>query len=103
MGSLKLGNLEFEWNDGKAASNLSKHGVSFPEAATAFLDGHAEMIPDIDHSEEEDRFLLLATSFRLRVLVVIHVARGLRLRIISARTATSHERRRYEARRVGGR
>lgn len=101
MGALKLGNLEFEWDDEKAASNLSKHGVSFSEAATAFLDAYAEMTPDIDHSEEEDRFLLLATSARLRVLVVIHVARGLRLRIISARPATSHERKRYDTTRVG--
>ncbi|MEO6983424.1 MAG: BrnT family toxin [Edaphobacter sp.] len=103
MGVLKLGNLEFEWDDAKAAANLSKHAVSFPEAATAFLDTHAEMVADIDHSEEEDRFVLLAISARLRILVVIHAARGLRVRIISARTATANERRRYDATRDGGR
>lgn len=100
---LKLGNLEFEWDDVKAASNWSKHGVSFPEAATAFLDAYAEMIADIDHSEEEDRFILIATSARLRILTVMHVGRGLRLRIISARPATANERKRYDTTRTGGR
>ena len=83
--------------------DLSKHGVSFPEAATAFLDTYAEMIADIDHSDMEDRFILIAISARLRILTVMHVARGLRLRIISARPATANERRRYDTTRTGRR
>lgn len=103
MGFLQLGKLEFEWDDVKAVANLSKHGVSFTEAATAFLDAHAEMIADVDHSEDEDRFILLALSARMRILTVIHVARGLRIRLISARNATANERRRYDATREGKR
>jgi uncharacterized DUF497 family protein len=103
MGELRVGSLDFEWDDGKSESNLRKHGVSFEEAATAFLDAYAEMVPDPDHSEEEDRFLLLAMSIRLRLLLVVHMVQGLRVRITSARTATASERRRYEYTRVGGR
>jgi uncharacterized DUF497 family protein len=100
---LRLGNLEFEWDDEKTASNLTKHQVPFAEAATAFLDGYQEIVSDFEHSDEEERFLLLATSNRLRILVIAHVARGVRIRIINARTATPRERRRYEAARVGDR
>jgi uncharacterized DUF497 family protein len=103
MGELRLGDLEFEWDDAKARSNLSKHGVSFEEAATAFLDEYAEMMSDPDHSDEEDRFILLAESVRLRLLMVVHVARDLRLRIVSARAASASERRRYDATRTGRR
>jgi uncharacterized protein len=103
MATLKLGNLHFAWDDEKAASNLEKHGVSFDEAATAFLDEYAEMDADPDHSEEEDRFLLLATSVKQRILLVVHVERGVHFRIISARAAKPSERRRYEQTRSGGR
>ena len=100
---LRLGNLEFEWDDEKAASNLTKHQVPFAEAATAFLDGYQEIVSDHDHSEDEERFLLLATSNRLRILVVAHVAWDVRIRIINARAATPRERKRYEAARFGDR
>jgi hypothetical protein len=103
MASFRLGNLHFAWDDEKAVSNLVKHGVSFYEAATAFLDEYAEMDSDPDHSEEEHRFLLLATSAKRRMLVVVHVERGLHQRIISARLAKPHERRRYEQTRIGRR
>ncbi len=103
MAELRLGNLEFEWDDRKAASNIRKHGVSFVEAATAFLDEFAELIDDEDHSDEEDRIILLGTSIRLRELLVIHVVRDTRFRIISARPAKLHERRRYEDTRFGRR
>jgi uncharacterized protein len=76
MGVLRVGNLEFEWDDAKSHANLRKHGVSFVEAATAFLDENAEMMPDPDHSDEEDRFLLLAESVRLRILMVVHGRAG---------------------------
>ena len=87
MATLKLGALEFEWNDAKAASNLLKHGVSFSEAATAFLDHFAEEMRDDAHSEEEDRILLLGTSVRLRLVLVVNVRQELRFRLISARLA----------------
>jgi uncharacterized protein len=96
MARLTLGNLHFDWDDEKAASNLVKHGISFEEAASAFLDVFAEMDADPDHSEDEDRILLLATSIRQRILLVVHVERGVDLRIISARNAKPRERRRYE-------
>jgi uncharacterized DUF497 family protein len=98
-----LGNLQFEWDDTKAASNEVKHGVTFMEAATSFLDKYAERMPDPKHSENEERFLLLAESVGQRILVVAHTSRGLSLRIISARPAKWKERRRYEDARDGRR
>lgn len=87
----------FEWNQGKAASNIKKHGVSFDEAVTVFWDENALIINDPDHSEDEDRFILLGMSENLRILVVIHCERGNTIRLISARTATKQERKQYEA------
>lgn len=102
MAHFRLGRLEFEWDDAKADSNSEETWGAFAEAATAFLDTFAEMIPDPRHSDEE-RTLLLAMSSRLKILVVVHVTRGIRIRIISARPATSKERRRYDATRIGSR
>ena len=65
----------FEWDPKKSASNRRKHGVSFEEARTAFLDENARVIPDPDHSEDEERFVLLGLSVSLRVLVVCHCYR----------------------------
>jgi len=62
--------LEFEWDDRKAAANRRKHGVSFEEASTVFSDENALFLADPDHSDEEDRFILLGLSASLRVLVV---------------------------------
>lgn len=87
----------FEWNQEKAASNIKKHGVSFDEAVTVFWDKNALIINDPDHSEDEDRFILLGMSENLRILVVIHCERGNTIRLISARTATKQERKQYEA------
>ncbi|MBI0159417.1 MULTISPECIES: BrnT family toxin [unclassified Snodgrassella] len=87
----------FEWNQGKAASNIKKHGVSFDEAVTVFWDENALIINDPDHSEDEDCFILLGMSENLRILVVIHCERGNTIRLISARTATKQERKQYEA------
>jgi uncharacterized DUF497 family protein len=103
MVGYRIGGLEFEWDDEKAEGNIVKHGVSFLEAASAFLDRDQERIPDIEHSEHEDRFLLLAESFRHRILVVSHTARGRLIRLISARVAKPRERRRYEDVRDGRR
>jgi len=85
--------LHFEWDERKAAANLKKHGVSFDEAKSAFYDERAKLIDDPDHSEEEDRFVLLGLSSALRILVVCHCDRtddGV-IRIISARKATTGE------------
>jgi len=86
------------WDPSKAASNAKKHGVSFDEAATVFCDRNARLIHDPDHSQEEDRFLLLGLSAKLRLIAVAHSYRkgGTEIRIISARKATRGERGQYE-------
>lgn len=88
--------MDFEWDPEKAERNLAKHGVSFEDASTAFLDPLSSTIADPDHSEDEARFLLVGHAESGRLLVVTHVERDETLRIISARVATSHERRTYE-------
>ncbi len=92
--------LRFEWDDRKNAQNIRKHGVSFEEAQTVFFDENAVVIADPDHSEHEERFVLLGLSGLLRVLVVCHCyrRRGNVIRLISARRANQKERREYEAR-----
>lgn len=94
--------LRFQWDARKAASNLRKHGVSFEEARTVFYDECALLRRDEDHSDDEDRFLLLGLSGRLRTLVVCHCYRQADevIRVISARKANSAERRQYEDRRT---
>ena len=86
----------FEWDPKKAASNINDHGVSFDEAVTVFGDVLAMNMPDPDHSEGEQRFLVLGMSTASRLVVVSYAERPPRTRIISARLATSHERRNYE-------
>jgi hypothetical protein len=88
--------MEIEWDPNKADSNLEKHGVPFDEAATAFGDPLSLTIADPDHSDGEERFVLLGQSFAGRLMVVVHTYRGERIRIISARIATKQERRSYE-------
>lgn len=86
--------MDFSWDERKAASNLKKHGVSFDEAATVFADPLALAIDDL---LEAERTLLLGMSNRQRLLLVVHVELDeSTIRIISARRATSHERRQYE-------
>ena len=87
---------EFEWDPAKAAANARKHGVSFEEAVTAFGDPLSLLLPDPDHSLEEQRYLVLGLSDKERLLVVAFVERPPRTRLISARLATSRERRHYE-------
>jgi len=89
--------LRFEWDPKKAAGNLRKHRVSFEDAQTVFADENAKLIDDPDHSEDEDRFVLLGLSSSLRLLVVCHCYRseGNVIRIISARKAEGHERNSY--------
>ncbi|MDR2379922.1 MAG: BrnT family toxin [Bifidobacteriaceae bacterium] len=89
--------IRFVWDEAKAATNLAKHDVSFSEARTVFLDPHARVIPDPDHSRDEERFIILGLSLTLRMLVVCHCYRELesQIRIISARKATKAETRAY--------
>jgi hypothetical protein len=86
----------FEWDPEKGVANFRKHGVSFEEATTVFGDPMAMNMPDPDHSLNEERFVLLGLSHRLRLLVVAYAERGTRTRLISAREATRKERRQYE-------
>ena len=92
--------LEFEWDGRKAEVNKRKHRVSFEEASTCFYDPFGLDFYDEDHSEGEDRYILLARSNRERVLVVIYTEREGRIRIISARKATPKEEEFYYAHRV---
>lgn len=88
--------LEFEWDAGKASSNRKKHGVAFEEATTAFYDSLSKTIPDPLHSEGEQRLVLIGQSSVRRLIVVVHVDRGSRIRLVSARPATRKERKQYE-------
>ena len=88
--------MRFEWDSTKAKRNLIKHRLSFEEAATAFSDPLSLTIFDPDHSDAEDRFILLGTAASGRLVVVSHVDRGATIRIISARLANRRERRAYE-------
>ena len=88
--------LEFEWDPRKAAANLKRHpGVSFTEAATAFADPMSITVADPDHSGDEDRCILIGRSRVARLLVVVHVERGEKIRIISARKANKTETKVY--------
>jgi hypothetical protein len=89
--------LKFEWDKAKSLRNHRKHGVTFAEAETVFFDENAVEFYDDEHSESEDRFLLLGLSARLRMLLVCHCLRdmGSVIRIISARKATKKERELY--------
>ncbi len=86
----------YEWNAEKAKANFQKHGVSFDEAATVFLDPLALTFPDPSHSAEEEREITIGYTARHQVAFVSHSQRGDRVRIISARKATRRERKQYE-------
>ncbi len=88
--------LRFEWGRRKSESNLRKHGVSFTKACSAFADPLSLTVHDPEHSEAEHRFALVGMSAAGRLLVVVHVEAGDNVRLISARLATSRERRVYE-------
>lgn len=87
----------FIWDELKNKTNKKKHGVSFEEAETAFLDENGLSMHDPDHSHEEDRFVLIGMSQNLRLLVVVHAYRESDdiIRIISARTAKKNEEKTY--------
>lgn len=92
-----MADIRFEWDPAKDAANRRKHGVSFEEAATVFEDEHALLIDDPEHSADEDRFVLLAVSAAVRILIVCHCYRESDelIRIISARKADRSEQREY--------
>ncbi len=89
--------LEFEWDEAKNLANIQKHGISFNEAKSVFADECALLIADPDHSEDEDRFLLLGLSGKLRILVVCHCFEvdARLIRIISCRKANRKEMAQY--------
>lgn len=89
--------LQFEWDDRKAAENERNHGIRFREATDVFFDPRVVTIFDEEHSGHEDRFKAIGISQALRILSVIHSDRGNVIRIISARRATREERLTYEA------
>jgi uncharacterized protein len=92
-----MNSLRFEWDARKATANLKKHGISFEEAKSVFFDERAKLIDDPDHSEDEDRFILLGLSHSLRIVVVCHCYRDENvIRIISARKATVRELKEYK-------
>lgn len=88
--------MQYEWDPKKARANLRKHGVSFEEASTVFLDELSLTGDDPDHSIGEERFVIFGLSSSGRLLVVAFTERKERVRIISARPATAPERRLYE-------
>ncbi len=92
--------VDFEWDPRKASANRAKHGITFDEDTTVFADEAALLIDDPDHSDVEDRFILLGLSAATRVLVVVHVYREAAntIRIISARKAIRAEQRQYTTR-----
>jgi uncharacterized DUF497 family protein len=92
-----MNEVGFGWDDKKEKTNIKNHGISFDEASTTFYDENAIQFFDPDHSEDEDRFILLGISFKLKVLVVCHCFRKEEtvVRIISARKADRGEEKDY--------
>jgi len=95
--NVRMNQLSFVWDEKKNKANQRKHGISFEEAQSVFLDESAIVYFDPDHSDDEDRFILLGMSFKLRMLVVCHCYRDKKhvIRIISARKADKHEQTDY--------
>jgi uncharacterized protein len=90
--------ITFEWDSNKAQTNERKHGISFEEAETAFYDRNARVLDDPDHSQDEDRYILLGLSESFGLIMVCHVYRenDTCIRIISARRATKTEKQQYQ-------
>ncbi len=88
--------MEFEWDPRKAEHNRQKHGVDFIEAGTVFNDPLSITYPDPDHSDDEERFIIIGMSIAGRLLIVAHTDRHNVTRLISAREVINHERKLYE-------
>lgn len=93
-----MNNITFSWDEKKSESNKQKHGVSFEEAKTVFADDYGRLIADPDHSEDEDRFILMGLSNQIRLLLVCHCYKEEEnvVRIISARKADKAEIKQYK-------
>jgi len=92
-----MNSLSFEWDEAKNTKNKKKHGVSFQEAATVFSDAYARLIPDPEHSKDEERYILMGMSSEFKLLLVCHCEKDSdTIRIISARKAETFERKQYE-------
>ena len=88
--------IKFTWDERKNQINIKKHGISFDEAVTVFLDDNAILVYDEPHSETEDRYILVGMSQHLKILAVCHCSReDETIRIISARKATKNESKQY--------
>ena len=98
MYNVHMNSLKFEWEPRKASANLKKHGISFEEAKSVFYDESARLISDPDHSDDEERFILLGVSHSLRLILVCHCYRSKRniIRIISAPKANPQESKVYK-------
>jgi len=94
-----MDSISFVWDKKKANANYKKHKVTFEEAKAAFIDPNGRMIYDLDHSKDEERFILLGVSSALRILAVCHCYRKKDqvIRIISARKATKTEQKQYRS------
>ncbi len=92
-----MNDIKFEWDNNKARTNIEKHGITFNEASTVFLDENAVLFDDPEHSTEEERFMLLGMSSQAKMLIVCHCYRSADdiIRIISARKATKAETQQY--------
>jgi uncharacterized DUF497 family protein len=90
--------MKFAWDSKKASENIKKHKVSFDEAVTVFYDPLAKIADDPDHSDSEDRFLMIGHSHNVNLLIVVHVYKEEKdtIRIISARKATKREKKDFE-------
>jgi len=88
--------MEFEWDPNKAGANFKRHSVSFQEATTVFGDTLSITIVDPDHSIGEQRYIIIGSSYKGRLLMVSHTDKGERIRLISARELTRKERKAYE-------
>jgi len=91
--------VKFEWDENKNQANIKKHGINFAEAVYVFSDPFALNIPDNEHSDVEERWILLGKSLQMNLLLIVHTYReGDSIRIISARKSTKNEQRIYEMR-----
>lgn len=88
-----MNNIRFQWDQNKNLANVKKHKVSFEEAETVFFDENARLIPDPEHSINEERFIILGISNKLKLLIVVHIYKENDeiIRIISARKAIKSE------------
>ena len=88
--------MQFEWDTNKYQTNIKKHGISFEEASTVWMDSLALIAPDPEHSVTEEREWIIGESYKGRLLIVVYTFRNDKIRIISTRLATKREKQQYE-------